>query len=188
MQECRQTPTQTIYQHGVSVKEHLFDLINLLKTGKSEREFKLPDWFFNYKNEILSELLPESDLALYTVFHDCGKPYCRTVDKDGKQHFPNHAKASHDIWLEAGGSEEVARLILMDMDIHTLKADGVEEFAERPEAISFLLTGLAEIHSNAAMFGGIKSTSFKIKWKQIDKRGKQILERKFGAKKFVEAA
>lgn len=63
----------------------------------------------------------------------------------------------------------------MDMDIHVLKSDGVEEFASRPEAISLLLTGLAEIHANAEMFGGIESTSFKIKFKQINKRGKQII-------------
>ena len=62
----------------------------------------------------------------------------------------------------------------MDMDIHLLKAVGVEEFASRPEAATLLLTGLAEVHSNAAMFGGISSTSFKIKWKQIDRRGKAI--------------
>jgi len=63
----------------------------------------------------------------------------------------------------------------MDMDIHTIKADGVEEFASRPEAISLLLTGLSEVHSNASMFGGIESTSFKIKFKQLEKRGKKIL-------------
>ena len=64
----------------------------------------------------------------------------------------------------------------MDMDIHLLKADGIEEFASRPEAATLLLTSLAEIHSNAAMFGGIDSTSFKIKWKHINKRGKKIIE------------
>jgi len=31
------------------------------------------------------------------------------------------------------------------------------------------------VHANASMFGGIESTSFKIKFKQISKRGKQIL-------------
>lgn len=63
----------------------------------------------------------------------------------------------------------------MDMDIHLLKADGVPEFTARPQAAALLLTGLAEVHANAAMFGGIESTSFKIKWKQIDKRGRQII-------------
>jgi hypothetical protein len=63
------------------------------------------------------------------------------------------------------------------MDIHLLKADGVEEFSQRKEAISLILTGLAELHSNAAMFGGIESVSFKIKWKNLNKRGRQVLDR-----------
>jgi hypothetical protein len=32
------------------------------------------------------------------------------------------------------------------------------------------------ITSNASMFGGIESTSFKIKYKQLDKRGNQVLK------------
>jgi hypothetical protein len=63
----------------------------------------------------------------------------------------------------------------MDMDIHLINAEGLLEFSKRPEAISLMITGLCEIHSNAAMFGGIESTSFKIKWKHIDKRGRQIM-------------
>jgi hypothetical protein len=74
----------------------------------------------------------------------------------------------------------VQELIKMDMDIHCLKSEGLDEFDDRYECVSLLVTGLSEIHANASMFGGIESTSFKIKWKQIDKRGKQILN------KFVE--
>lgn len=84
------------------------------------------------------------------------------------------------MWLSAGGDPQAARLMGMDMDIHALKADEIEEFCSRPEAITLLLTGLAEIHSNASMFGGIESTSFKIKWKQIDRRGKAICRHIFG--------
>jgi hypothetical protein len=64
----------------------------------------------------------------------------------------------------------------MDMDIHLLKDVDVLEFSKRPEAMTLLLTGLSEIHSNCAMFGGIESTSFKIKWKHINKRGNAILK------------
>jgi hypothetical protein len=70
----------------------------------------------------------------------------------------------------------IGRLIEMDMDLHKLKADGVAEFSQRPEAATLLLVALAEIHANAELFGGIESTSFKIKWKQIDKRGKAIVQ------------
>ena len=62
----------------------------------------------------------------------------------------------------------------MDMDIHLLKGDGVPEFAIRPEAATLLLTGLAEVHANAAMFGGIESTSFKMKFKHLKRRGNAI--------------
>jgi hypothetical protein len=57
-----------------------------------------------------------------------------------------------------------------------MKSDAIEEFAKHPEAISLLITGLCELHSNAQMFGGIESTSFKIKWKHLSKMGKRILE------------
>ena len=99
-----------------------------------------------------------------------------TIDDEGKRHFPNHAEVSYNTYLQLFGNEQVAQLIRMDMDIHLLKSEQIEEFAKRPEAITLLLTGLAEVHSNAAMFGGIESTSFKIKYKQIEKRGKQILQ------------
>ena len=62
------------------------------------------------------------------------------------------------------------------MDIHLLKADGVEAFCKNKYDIASLLTGLAEIHSNSTMFGGIESTSFKIKLKSITQRGKQIIQ------------
>ncbi len=68
-----------------------------------------------------------------------------------------------------------ARLMGMDMDAHLLKADGIQEFADRPEAVTLLLTSLAEVHSNAAMFGGVDSDSFKIKAKHLEKRGRQVV-------------
>jgi peptidyl-tRNA hydrolase len=42
------------------------------------------------------------------------------------------------------------------------------------------LAGLAEVHSNAKMFGGLASDSFKIKWSQINKRGKAVCKLLFG--------
>jgi hypothetical protein len=63
------------------------------------------------------------------------------------------------------------------MDIHLLKSTGVDEFCKNPFAMTLLLTGLAEVHSNAQMFGGLDSTSFKIKFKSINQRGKQILNK-----------
>lgn len=107
--------------------------------------------------------------------HDCGKPFCLKADEEGRRHFPNHAQVSYETFTKFYEDPTAAELILHDMDIHTLKSEGVEEFSKNPHAITLLISGLAEIHSNAKMFGGIDSTSFKIKHKCISKRGKQII-------------
>lgn len=161
-------------QHGASVYEFFIELKNHVLNGKPlTLEWRLPEWATNPK---LWEKLPDANtIQEYQLFHDCGKPYCRTVDEDGKQHFPNHAATSEKIWREIGGDEQVCRLIGMDMDIHLLKDEGIVNFTNRPEAATLLLTGLSEIHSNAKMFGGLSSVSFKAKFKQIDRRGKKIV-------------
>jgi len=129
-------------------------------------------------------LLPLSTLTTYQTYHDIGKPYCKIYDlEDKKYHFPEHAKISSKTYKEINGSEDlISILIERDMDIHLIKAKDIETFIGESKidhmiAISLLLTGLAEIHANAEMFGGIESTSFKIKYKQIDSRGKQIIKR-----------
>ncbi|HEY5267668.1 MAG TPA: hypothetical protein VII94_00870 [Candidatus Saccharimonadales bacterium] len=179
MRLCPQTETQSVYQHGCSVKEHIFDLISYLKTGKIDEGWRLPIWMETYREQLLSALLPEDVIEEYTIFHDCSKPYCITIDADGRRHFPNHAEKSGEKWLEIGGSEQVTKLMKMDMCIHTMKAADIDEFITHPEAITLLLAGLAEVHSNAKMFGGLDSESFKIKWSQINKRGKMICQKLF---------
>lgn len=165
MRLCEQTPGMTILQHGEMVRDYYQDLTS----GKDlQYAWRLPEWV---GTALSLQTTDPKVVEAYQVFHDCGKPMCRT--DDGR--FPNHAEVSKRVWLEAGGDPEVGELIGMDMDIHLLKAEGVEEFARRPQAIALLLTGLAEIHANASMFGGIDSTSFKIKWKHLNKRGRQIL-------------
>ncbi len=111
------------------------------------------------------------------MFHDCGKPYCLTIDADGRRHFPNHAEISYQTYRQISDNETIANLIRHDMDIHTLKADGVDEFCKNPNAILHLLAGLAEINSNAEHSGGFESTNFKIKFKTISQRGKAICKR-----------
>jgi hypothetical protein len=177
MKNCEQTQGQSVMQHGISVKNYTFDIINHLKFGTPLKyEWKLPDWIYENKDIILSNLPSDKTLKLYTILHDCGKPYCLEIDSDGKKHFPNHAEVSSITFSSIFENKEVEDLIRHDMDIHLLKSDEVEEFCKNPNAITLLLTGLAEIHSNCQMFGGIDSTSFKIKWKNINKRGSQILK------------
>jgi hypothetical protein len=176
MSQCEQTKGQSVLEHGQSVKRYLFDLINHLRSNTSlQYEWKLPDWVLENKDLLLLSLPDDETLELYTVFHDCGKPFCLEIDSEGKRHFPNHAQSSHQYFNSVFNNPVASQLILHDMDIHLLKSDGVSEFCQNPNVITLLLTGLSELHSNAQMFGGLDSTSFKIKWKSINGRGKQII-------------
>ncbi len=61
------------------------------------------------------------------------------------------------------------------MESHTIKAKDLQHFSRDPKiAANLMLTALAEVHANAEMFGGRDSVSFKIKWKQIDQRGRAL--------------
>lgn len=176
MKGCEQTKGMSVYEHGTSVKNYLFDLINHLRNKTPLKyEWKLPDWVYENSNLILSQLPDDKTLELYTQYHDIGKPFCLEIDEEGKRHFPNHAEKSYEIFSKLFKNQIAAMLVKHDMDIHLLKSEGAEFFCKNPYAITLLLTGLAEIHSNAPMFGGLESTSFKIKLKSITQRGKQIL-------------
>ena len=175
MQGCEQTSGLTVLAHGEMVRDHYRDLVGHLRDGSPLAfEWRLPEWIHD---PLILQFLPDDAvMAEYHLFHDVGKPACRTVDEEGRQHFPDHAAVSARVWREAGGCEEVAHLIASDMDVHLLKGEGVDEFARRPEAVALLLTGLAEVTANASMFGGIESTSFKIKYKNIEKRGRAVVK------------
>lgn len=185
MKQCPQTEGQSVWEHGESVANHLSDLIEYLRGQKDLAGWRVPDWLAQYRSQLLASLPSDPDMLLtYAMYHDCGKPFCREVDAEGKQHFPDHARVSRDKYLEVApdGSEnryEIADLIYRDMDVHLLKAEQVDAFCENKFATSLLLAGLSEIHSNAKMFGGIESVSFKIKFKQLDRRGKAICQKLF---------
>lgn len=176
MKSCTQTKNQSILDHGFSVKNHLFDLISHLEKGTPLKyEWKLPNWVYDNKDLLLSSLPSKQTLKLYTVFHDIGKPFCQEIDSDGKSHFPNHSEVSQQVFDKYFNDTIASSLIKHDMDIHLLKSDDIESFCKNPFALTLLLTGLSELHSNAKLFGGTDSVSFKIKWKHINKRGNQIL-------------
>jgi len=176
MKQCEQTKGQSVLEHGISVKNYLFDIISHLRNSTSLKyNWVLPDWVYSDKDLILSSLPDDETLRLYTIFHDAGKPFCLQIDQDGKRHFPNHAEVSHQIFKKYFDNDIAADLILHDMDIHLLKSDGVADFSKHKYALTLLLTGLSEIHSNSQIFGGIDSVSFKIKYKNILQRGKQII-------------
>lgn len=109
----------------------------------------------------------------YTLFHDCGKPYCIEI-VDGKRRFPNHAIVSANIWSQISNDKKVENLILHDMDIHLARADNAGLIANVQDSATLLISSVAEINSNAQMFGGTNSDSFKIKMKRIEKNGYKI--------------
>lgn len=177
MTACEQTKGMTVLEHGQLVHAYYTDLIAHLRTGSPlSYQWRVPEWVYTLKDRLLGEILDDQTMERYLVHHDCGKPYCRTVDENGKQHFPDHAKVSYEVWSTLFPEETtVAELIRLDMMIHTVKAEQVPEFAGHPFSASLILAGLSEVHANASMFGGLQSDSFKIKFKQIEKRGRQIL-------------
>lgn len=121
---------------------------------------------------------PLSVIENYLRMHDCGKAFCMTLGDNGKPHYPDHAQVSARVWLKAGGLAIVAELMAKDMLVHTISAADCESFAADPLAPVLLIAALAEIHANAVpIFGGFDSDSFKIKFKQIERRGSALLKR-----------
>ncbi len=183
MKNCKQTETQSVYEHGISVNEYFNDLKSFLNNQSTIKQWSFPDWLDKYKTELLGNLFPDDIIEKYTIFHDCGKPFCIEIDSEGKRHFPNHAQVSFETYSKYFPDQNpiIAELIRSDMDIHTISAVEIPQFCSNPQkAITLLLVGLSEVHSNAALFNGFGSTSFKIKLKQIDKRGKAICKLLFG--------
>lgn len=168
MESCYQFQVINMLQHGQMVHEWYKDLV-----GTQSKE-----WDFGKVGDIIEQLISRAskaeELELYHTYHDIGKPLCRTVDEQGRQHFPNHAQVSYDAWMQATGDENIGWYILHDMDFHTLKGDELDATMNDPRAINLLLTAWSEVHANAQMFGGIESTSFKIKRKQLEKNTKLL--------------
>lgn len=173
MEECEQTKDISVLQHGLMVKQKFDQIIDCIQNNKSfNSDWRIPE----FTKDLIPFLLDIEIIAQYQIFHDCGKPYCLEIDENGRRHFPNHAEVSHKVWSIAGGDPVVGELIRRDMDIHLLKAKDIKDFADNIYASTLLITGIAEVHANAEMFGGFDSDSFKIKIKHIEKRGKQIIK------------
>lgn len=176
MSECEQTRGQSVLQHGINVCDYFDDLIS----GRN-KEWALPEDIETQIDHMLLRSHDISTIKRYLRYHDCGKPFCRTVDDEGRVHFPDHANVSKELWLSIFPEDQVvANLIGWDMSLHSEKS---VEIAERlknewteKDAMTLCLASLSEVHSNAAMFGGTESTSFKSKFKKIRQRVRQILD------------
>jgi len=173
MVNTEQTPGQNIMEHGLDVQRYCKGIYDYFKTGK-DFSFKAPPEFYELMKKQIHKI-DEYNLLKYAIFHDLGKPYCLEYDENGKKHFRDHAKASRQKWLEISNNTFIADLIEQDMDLHTLKPEQVHEFIQRKTFPYLLLSCIAEINSNASMFGGYESESFKIKYKRLQSRLRKML-------------
>lgn len=176
MKTTFQTAQQSVLQHGLAVYKHTYQLLH----NPHSDNFRLPPWWDEYADELLKNCCDLKTIKHYTIWHDLGKPQCRTVDERGA-HFPDHARVSAQLWdTHQPNRPEIGRLIAHDMLFHTASA---EEILSHPlsdwELATLLLVSLAELHANAQLFGGIHSDGFKIKWKKWSKTAHKICQKRF---------
>lgn len=182
MAECEQMKGLSVKDHGLKVWAKYEELHNHIVKGEPlTSTWKFPSWFEIYKQQLFADKIAgdASIMSEYLIWHDCGKPFCKTIDAEGKVHFPNHAQVSKEIWSKFATNPIVPELIGQDMDLHILKPEGIPEFAQRETAAALILATLCELHANAELFGGLESTGFKIKMKHLESRGKQICKIKY---------
>ena len=178
---------QTILEHGQDVSAKFEELLNYLLEASSFNDlnykYPLPQWLLNHKDILLPIYLKHKDSILtYLLYHDCGKPFCLHIDDDGKRHFPNHAQISKEKFLEYSNDNFIAHLIENDMICHTTKPKDYQTILNIGYIEILLGSALAALHSNAIMFGGFDSDSFKIKFKNLEKLGTRILDSKYEKK------
>jgi hypothetical protein len=178
MSGCFQTENQTVFQHGLSVWEHTKKIIS----GQFEG-FILPDWLIENHAEIVNDLHDVDEIKFYNIYHDCGKPFCLVEDEKGR-HFPDHANVSAEIAFQLTRNAVIKRLVESDMSLHSETLEQcLERNWSRKDFYTLLITAFAELHSNAKMFGGTESVSFKIKWKKVNQRGKALFSKLRAEKK-----
>lgn len=72
-----------ILEHGQMVKERVWDLLNILEGKPSTLDWKIPPEIIEHSEFLLQQLPCRKTMYLYTILHDCGKPYCFTKDEKG---------------------------------------------------------------------------------------------------------
>lgn len=161
-----------MYQHGESVWLHTQQII-------ANKNLQLPKWFLDNHAAIINQLYHPSTIKTYCLFHDCGKAFCLEIDEQGKRHYPNHAQVSKEKFLECFPDKLIeAELIGLDMTLHTKNIAEIDAMnLDDSTLFTLLVVSFAEIFSNAEMFNGINSDSFKIKYKKLDRIGKHLIKK-----------
>ncbi len=166
---------QNMLAHGISVYFSFKNIIEYL-SGNGHLDAPLPNWITTHKEKLLNKILPAYDsIKTYLIYHDCGKPKSLIIDSNGKRHFPNHAEISQELFSLYSKDELARYLIGQDMVCHISKPKDATALKTTPHIEILLCTALAALISNAKMFGGFESDSFKIKFKSLSKLGNNIL-------------
>lgn len=185
MQETLQTEGQSVFDHCMSVSMYIENIMNDTLDVKTIKN--IPNWYYEYKSLIKENSYSKEILMEYASWHDCGKPFCVELDEHKKQHFPNHAKKSKEIYNLVNEHNEkteiISELIEHDMLFHSESIDSIMNLNLSKQTIcSLILSSLSAILSNAQMFGGYDSDSFKIKMKSFSKKTIKILSNLFSHK------
>ena len=115
-------------------------------------------------------------METYHTLHDCGKPFCLTIDENGKQHFPDHSEVSYNIIRETFADHPhidiVSKFIKNDMVFHSCGMEFIEKYIideDKAFILNLWLTSFAELYANKEMFDDSNQVSFKIKYKKLIK-------------------
>jgi hypothetical protein len=170
LEELEIQMTNTIQTKDISVLEHGYMVNGAYKKliNELEQNQHIESGLYNL---IKDKILDTEIIDTYQIYHDCGKPFCRT--EEGR--FPDHALHSYNQWkLLYPDDEIISNLMLLDMGFHTYRGDELIELCRNPLAPTLYFTAWAELEANAAMFGGHDSDSYKIKKKRLIKAGKNL--------------
>lgn len=174
------------FEHGADVLRRFKALAEMLSGNQPinpscAQAQNMPHWLLEHGPALMRLALQAADMSSmeeYLLNHDCGKPFTMYRDEYGRPHFPNHARASGELWTRAGGRPLASRLMALDMVLHTANAEEACAFAQsEPLAPALLLAAWCEIESNAqSVFGGVDATSYKIKCKALGRRARAIIQ------------
>lgn len=183
MRNCFQFANISMIDHGQMVSDAYKKLKKALNEAMEDNTDYLEQIGFNQDKAWLDILLKhqydEQLMHHYHFYHDCGKPFCREIDENNRQHFPDHANISMQIYDEHFQCKEASKMIEADMNFHSMNAQQMQQWLdcnqnEKHFLASLYLSAWAEILANSTMFGGMDSEGFKIKRKKLMAHGKKL--------------
>lgn len=181
MKETYQFKDIDMLKHGEMVYEEYRKIIQAIES-KNEDYFSNIGFSFEWEfiEKLYSYQYDVDTMKSYQIYHDCGKHLSKTIDENGKIHYPNHAQYSSDLYGQYFNNPIAQDLILKDLNFHSFKCDQIVEWIEaenKQTLASLYITAWSELLANASLFGGIDSDSFKIKRKKLIQSGKKLKEK-----------